>query len=294
MPNVHANGLTIEYDEFGDSSNPPLLLIMGLGQQMIAWDVEFCELLAERGFRVIRFDNRDVGLSSKVEGGPQPDLMAALFQRDTSSTSYLLSDMAADTAGLLDALGIPAAHVVGASMGGMIAQTFAIAYPERTLSLCSIMSTTGNGEVGQPHPETASVLIAPSPRTKEEAVDRWVETTRAIGSKGLAVDWERVRARAAESWDRSVYPVGFMRQLIAIIASGDRSAQLANLDVPTVVVHGTDDSLVDPSGGRATADAIPGAELVVVEGMGHDLPPAAWPQVVDAITRNIERAGVAK
>ncbi|HZQ26196.1 MAG TPA: alpha/beta hydrolase [Acidimicrobiales bacterium] len=294
MPNVHANGITIEYDEFGDPGNPPLVLIMGLGQQMIAWDAAFCELLAERGLRVIRFDNRDVGLSSKIEGGPTPDLMAALFQRDTSSASYLLSDMAADAAGLLDALGIEAAHIVGASMGGMIAQTFAIAYPERTLSLCSIMSTTGQTEVGQPRPEIAPLLISPGPRTKEEAMDRWVETTRAIGSQGLPQDWERVRATAAAAWDRCVYPIGFVRQLIAIIASGDRTAQLANLDVPTVVIHGTDDTLVDPSGGRATADAIPGAELVVVDGMGHDLPPSSWPQVVDVITRNIERTAVAR
>jgi pimeloyl-ACP methyl ester carboxylesterase len=291
MPNLSANGITIEYEEFGDPSAPVLLLIMGLGQQLIAWDVDFCELLAGSGFRVIRYDNRDVGLSSKIEGGPAPDLMAA-FQGDTSTASYTLTEMAADAAGLLEALGVDAAHVVGVSMGGMIAQTLAILFPERVLSLCSIMSTTGDREVGQPHPEIAPLLIAPAPRTREEAMDRAEEAVRAFGSKGLPVEWERVRARSAEAWDRCHYPIGFARQLVAIVASADRTPKLRELHVPTVVVHGTDDGLVDSSGGRATAAAIPNAELVEVDGMGHDLPPAAWPIVTAAILRNIERAGV--
>jgi pimeloyl-ACP methyl ester carboxylesterase len=292
MPNVSANGITIEYDEFGDPADPVLLLVMGLGQQLIAWDAGFCELLAGSGFRVLRFDNRDVGLSSKIEGGPSPDLMTAIMTGDGSTASYLLSDMAADAVGLLDALGIDAAHVVGASMGGMIAQTIAILFPERVLSLCSIMSTTGAREVGQPHPEIAPLLIAPAPRTREEAMDRAEEAVHAFGSKGLPVEWDRVRARAGEAWDRCHYPIGFARQLMAIIASGDRTPKLRELDVPTVVIHGTDDGLIDSSGGRATAAAIPNAELVEVQGMGHDLPPAAWPTVTAAILRNIERAGV--
>jgi pimeloyl-ACP methyl ester carboxylesterase len=291
MPTVRANGITIEYEEFGDPEAPPLVLIMGLGMQMVIWEVEFCELIASRGFRVIRFDNRDAGKSSWIEDGPAPDVMAAVFQGDMSSASYTLHDMAADTVGLLSALGIDAAHFVGVSMGGMIAQTCAILYPERVLSLCSMSSTTGNREVGYPHPEIVPILLGPRSRTREEAMDRWVMSVQAFGSKGLPLDLERLRRQAAEAWDRGVNPRGFARQLIAIYASGDRTEHLRQLDVPTVVIHGTDDKLIDPSGGRATADAIPGAELVIVEGMGHDLPLAAWPTLVDAITRNVERAG---
>jgi pimeloyl-ACP methyl ester carboxylesterase len=289
MPSLLANGITIEYDEFGRPEDPPLLLIMGLGVQMIAWDERFCRQLADRGFRVVRFDNRDVGLSEKIEGGPTPDLMAAITG-DTSSASYTLEDMAADAAGVLDGLGIEAAHIVGASMGGMIAQTLAILSPQRTLSLCSIMSTTGNVEVGQPHPEILPLLLGPRPRSREEAVERAVQSVKAMGSKGLPVDWDYVRERAGRSYDRCFYPVGFARQLVAIVASGDRTERLQSLDVPTVVIHGTDDTLIDPSGGRATAAAIPGAELIEIQGMGHDLPQAAWPTILDAIVRNSERA----
>jgi pimeloyl-ACP methyl ester carboxylesterase len=293
MPNVAANGIHIEYEEFGDPADPTLLLIMGLGAQMIQWDTDFCEQLAKAGsgFHVVRFDNRDVGLSSQIEDGPRPDVMAALAG-DVSSASYNLDDMAADAAALLDVLGVDAAHVVGASMGGMIAQTFAINYPERTLSLCSIMSTTGARTVGQAHPEIIPILLGARPTGREDAIDRAEAAVRAFGSKGLPVDWAKLRQRAGESYDRCFSPVGFARQLVGIIASGDRTDRLGQLDVPTLVIHGTDDKLVDPSGGQATAAAIPNAEHVVVEGMGHDLPAGAWPRIIDAILANTAKAGV--
>jgi len=290
MARAQANGIEIEYDTFGDPGDPALLLIMGLGAQLIAWDVDFVRLLVDRGLHVIRYDNRDVGLSTKIEGGPQPDIFAAM-QGDTSSASYTLRDMAADGAGLLDALGIERAHIGGASMGGMIAQTFAIDFPDRTLSLCSIMSTTGDLNVGGSSPAAIEAILAPPPATREEAMDRAEKATSVFGAKGLPVDMAKVRERAGEAFDRMAYPIGIARQIVAIRASGDRTPQLQELDMPTVVIHGSDDELVLPTGGEATAKAIPGAELVVIEGMGHDLPTAAWPQVVDAIAANIGRAG---
>ena len=293
MPNVTANGISIEYDEFGNPDDPALLMIMGLGAQMTTWDEPLVERIAGHGFHVVRFDNRDVGLSEKIEGGPRPDVLAA-FSGDTSTASYTLDDMAADAAGLLDVLGIDQVHIVGASMGGMIAQTFALNYPERTLSLCSIMSTTGSREVGQAHPEVLPILLGPRPANRQEAMDRAEQGVRAFGSKGLEVDWAWIRERAGRAFDRCFYPRGFARQLVGIVASGDRTERLRSLDVPTVVIHGTDDKLVDPSGGRATAEAIPGAELVEIQGMGHDLPVGAWDTIVDAIVRNTQRARVAK
>jgi pimeloyl-ACP methyl ester carboxylesterase len=290
MPNVKANGIQIEYDTFGDKSNPPLLLIMGLGAQMIAWDTEFCEQIADRGFHVIRFDNRDVGLSTHFDDAPPPDIAAAMGG-DGSSASYKLTEMAADAAGLLDAIGIKAAHIVGASMGGMIAQTFAIEHPDKTLSLCSIMSTTGDQTVGQPTAEAMGALLGAPPQTAEEAADRAVLAAQIIGGKGYPLDEARSRERAIEAWNRNHDPVGFARQLVAIMASGDRTPKLGGVKAPTVVIHGVDDTLVTPSGGVATAKAIPGAELVNVEGMGHDLPVQVWPQVVDAIVKNAEKAG---
>jgi pimeloyl-ACP methyl ester carboxylesterase len=263
---------------------------MGLGTQMIGWDTDFIDLLVGNRLHVVRFDNRDVGLSSKIEDGPEPDVIAALTTGDTSSASYTLDDMAADAAGLLEALGIERAHIAGASMGGMIAQTFAINYPERTLSLCSIMSTTGEASVGQATPETAAVLVRPPATTRDEAIAGHVDNIKIFGSKGLPFDWDRVRERAARAYDRMFYPVGRMRQLVGIRASGDRTARLRELEVPTVVIHGTDDTLITPTGGEATAKAVTGADLVMIEGMGHDLPPAAWEQVVGAIVTNIGRA----
>ena len=293
MPTTPANGIELEFESFGNDDDPTILLIMGLGAQMTAWDTGFIGQLVERGFRVVRFDNRDCGLSTKIEGGPRPDVMAAM-QGDTSSASYTLSEMAADAAGLLDALGISAAHIVGASMGGMIAQTFAIGHPDRTLSVCSIMSTTGDASVGGATPEAISVLLAPPATTKAEAMDRAEAASKVIGAKGLPVDVAKIRQRAADAFERMNHPMGVGRQIVAIRASGDRTAKLGELDVPTVVIHGTDDTLVTPNGGEATAKAIPGADLVIVEGMGHDLPEAAWPQVIEAIIDNAGKAGSAR
>src|SRR3954451_13386491 len=228
MPNVRANGIDIEYEEFGKSSDPALLLIMGFSAQMIAWDEDFCRLLAGEGFHVIRFDNRDVGLSSKIEGGPAPDIAAALGG-DTSSAAYLLDDMADDAAGLLDALGIPAAHIVGASMGGMIAQLVATRHPDKTVSLCSIMSTTGDPSVGQPKPEAMAALLAPPPNSREEAMERGLAAQKIIGSPGYPTPPERVRERAGAAYDRSFNPAGVARQLVGILASADRTTALGNV-----------------------------------------------------------------
>jgi pimeloyl-ACP methyl ester carboxylesterase len=281
--------LEIAYDTFGDPGDPAMLLIMGLGMQLIHWDPELCELLAARGFHVIRFDNRDVGHSTKVEGGPTPKpLRAMLGARDQAS--YRLDDMAGDAAGVLDAVGADAAHVVGVSQGGMIAQSLAIRHPERVLSLASIMSTTGNRWAGMPRLKTLGILFRAQPRDKERYVEFFLRTFRVIGSPDFPADEDRLRRLAAAAYDRCYYPIGVLRQLAAISASGNRTRRLRQLDVPTVVIHGTEDPLVRPRAGRATAKAIPGAELVEIKGMGHDLPREVWPRVVDAIVRNAERA----
>jgi pimeloyl-ACP methyl ester carboxylesterase len=286
---ARANGIEIVYEAFGDPADPTLLLVMGLGMQMLGWDERFCRMIAERGLHVVRFDNRDVGRSTKVEGGPRADVMAA-DAGDTSSASYTLDEMADDCAGLLDHLGVDAAHLVGASQGGMIAQTLAIRRPERVLSLTSVMSTTGAGDVGQAHPEAIPVLLRRPPADRDGFAEFVVETWRVIGSPGFEADEEALRARGRATFDRGIAPEGTARQLVAIIASGDRTEELRRLDVPTLVIHGTEDILIDVSGGRATAVAIPGAELVLIEGMGHDLPRQLWPRLVDLIIANTERA----
>jgi pimeloyl-ACP methyl ester carboxylesterase len=289
VPRAQANGIEITYDTFGDRSNPAMLLIMGLGIQMLGWDERFCNMLADRGYFVIRFDNRDVGLSSKIEGGPPPDLMK-LMSGDYSSAAYTLDDMAADAAGLLDELGIEKAHIVGVSMGGMIGQTLAISHPERALSLTSIMSTTGSPAVGQPRQDVLMALVAPAPADREGFIDRQVEMFKLIGSPDYPMQEDEFRELVARSYDRAFYPEGFMRQLTAILASGDRTVALAAVNVPTLVIHGDADPLIAPDGGEATAKAIPGAKLVKIPGMGHDLPPALWPRFVDEIVANAERA----
>ena len=247
-------------------------------------------MLAERGFQVVRFDNRDAGRSTLFEGGPRADVMAAAAG-DFSSASYTLDEMADDCVALLDHLGVEAAHVVGASQGGMIAQALAIRHPRRVLSLTSIMSTTGDRSVGRPHEEAIPVLLERPPADPEGYADFAVRAWRVIGSPGFEGDEEALRARARASFERGIHPRGTARQLVAILASGDRAEGLRELEIPALVIHGTDDPLIDVSGGKATATAIPGAELVLIEGMGHDLPRALWPRLVDLIASNADRAG---
>jgi pimeloyl-ACP methyl ester carboxylesterase len=290
-----ANGIEIVYETIGDPSDPPLLLVMGLGMQLIHWDRNLCEQLAERGFYVIRFDNRDAGLSTKVDA-PVPDVRRAMLGRRVDAP-YLLGDMADDAFGLLDHLGIEAAHVVGVSMGGMIAQTMAISRPERVLSLISIMSTTGERRVGRPKLRVMTVLLRQAPQEREGFIDHFVRVFRMIGSRGFPLDEARVRELAAATYDRNHDRAGTARQLAAILASGDRTASLRSLSVPTTVIHGRNDPLVPFRGGKATARAIPGARLIEIPGMGHDLPEQVWPLVIDAIVetaaRAAPRAGVA-
>jgi pimeloyl-ACP methyl ester carboxylesterase len=282
------NGIELCYQEMGDPEGEPLLLIMGLATQMIAWSDEFCAMLAERGFRVVRFDNRDIGRSTKIRSEGVPNLLNLLVGR--GDPPYRLHDMAADTVGLMDHLGIGAAHLVGASMGGMIAQCTAIGHPDRVRSLSSIMSTTGSRRVGHPSYKTFGLLVGKPPREREAAIERVVKTFKTIGSPGYPFDEERIREIAGRSFDRGHSQAGIARQLHAITASGDRTAGLRGLELPALVIHGRNDHLVNPSGGRATAKAIPGARLKMVDGMGHDLPRALWPSFAEEIAANAARA----
>jgi pimeloyl-ACP methyl ester carboxylesterase len=281
------NGIELCYQEMGDPDGEPLLLVMGLATQMIAWDEGFCGMLAERGFRVVRFDNRDIGRSSRISGGV-PGTLEMTIGRGTPA--YRLRDMAADTVGLMDHLGIESAHLVGASMGGMIAQTTAIEHPDRVRSLVSIMSTTGSRRVGHPSYRTFGLLLGKPPREREAAIERAVGVFKTIGSPGYPFEEERIRDLAARSFGRGHSQAGIARQLHAITASGDRTAGLRELDLPAVVIHGKNDILVNPSGGRATAKAIPGARLKMIDGMGHDMPRALWPTFVEEIAANAARA----
>ena len=286
MPRAKSNGLELEYDTFGKAEDPPILLIMGLGAQMTMWDESFCTQLAGEGFHVIRYDNRDVGLSTRTEGA-DPDVMAAMGG-DASSATYRVDDMADDGAGLLDALGIPAAHIVGASMGGMIAQAFAIRHPEKTLSLCSIMSTTGDRTVGQPNPEAIGALLAPPATTRDEAIATSLASGRILSP--FHFDEQKTADRAGKAFDRAFYPKGMARQLVAITSSPDRTEALGDVTAPTLVIHGAADPLVTVSGGEATAKAVPGADLLILEEMGHDLPEPLVPQIVAAIAANARKA----
>lgn len=291
MPTAACNGIDLAYETMGDPSDPTLLLVMGLGGQLVSWDDELCRRFVDQGRHVVRFDNRDAGLSTWIDSGDL-DLGGALlaaFGGEAVPAPYLVSDMAADAAALLDHLGVVSADVLGVSMGGMIAQALAIEHPERVRTLTSIMSTTGERHVGQPDPEAAALLMAPRPTDRDAALDQAVETWRVIGSPAH-FDPARARARAATELDRAVNPSGIVRQLIAIISSGSRADGLAALDVPTLVVHGRQDRLVHVSGGLRTAELVPGAELLVLEDMGHDLPPALWPAVTDAVATLTDRA----
>jgi pimeloyl-ACP methyl ester carboxylesterase len=281
VPRAKANGIELEYETFGDPDARPLILIAGLAMQMIGWDEPFCKLLAARGFYVIRFDNRDSGLSTQMEAAGPADIAAA-FSGD-AHPAYELDDMAADVAGLLDSLGIQAAHVVGVSMGGFIAQLVAINHPDRVLSLTSIMSGPGGSDEVAPKPEGAAVLVAPPPPTREEQIELAMSIHRVLTGAGDRLDDATERARAERSVDRAYYPLGVGRQLVAILAAKSRLERLKQLRVPTLVIHGTDDILVPVENGRLVAESVPGARLIEIEGMGHDLPKRAWPQVVDAI-----------
>jgi pimeloyl-ACP methyl ester carboxylesterase len=285
-------GIRLCYETFGDPSDQALLLIMGLGTQMVAWHEDFCAQLVDEGFFVIRYDNRDIGRSTHLEDAPTPTLGQLITRRPP--TAYLLEDMANDAAGLLDCLGIERAHLAGASMGGMIAQTLAATRPERVLSLTSIMSTTGSRRVGQPAYRVLPIFLKRAPAEREAFVEHTVRLFETIGSRGIERDDDELREVAGLMFDRGLDPRGTSRQLAAIIASGNRTRALHNITAPTVVVHGTADRLVRPSGGRATAKAIPGARLVKVDGMGHDMPRAVWDQIVGAIVDNARRAGFSR
>jgi pimeloyl-ACP methyl ester carboxylesterase len=289
MPRAHVNGLELEYDTFGDATNPPLVLVMGLGAQMTTWETGFCALLADGGFHVVRFDNRDIGLSTYFDELPEPDL-GALASGDLTTAPYLLSDLAADTAGLFDALGFERAHVVGASMGGMIVQQLAIDRPDRLLSLTSIMSTTGDPAVGQPEPEALAGLMRPPVATREQEIEDSVAWYRLIGSPAYPADEAYLREKATRNYDRAAHPAGALRQAAAVVASGDRTEKLRDVRVPSLAIHGENDPLINVSGGKATAEAIPGAELLVFPGMGHDLPRPLWPALTDAVIAHARKA----
>ncbi|HEY3144472.1 MAG TPA: alpha/beta fold hydrolase [Acidimicrobiales bacterium] len=280
---VDLNGIRICYETFGDPSDPTLLLVMGLGSPMTDWDDDLCHLFVDRGFHVVRFDNRDAGLSTFL---PEPvDLFAvlgAINNGDDPGAPYLLADMADDAIGLLDHLGVAQAHVVGISLGGMIAQTMALDHPSRLATLTSIMSTPGP-DVAPPAPEALQVLLGPPAQNVEEAMDRSVVNASIWGSPELYTETE-VRERARRNWERHYDPNGSARQLAAILASGDRTERLRSLEVPTLVIHGTADTLIPQVGGEATAAAVPDAKLLIIEGMGHDLALPLWSQLVEAIT----------
>jgi pimeloyl-ACP methyl ester carboxylesterase len=280
-------GISLACEQFGDPGAQPLMLIMGLGQQMLSWPAEFCEQLAARGYRVIRFDNRDSGQSTHMRF--RPSSMAGLLVRRWPAGQYDLTDMAADSAGLLDALGYRDAHLVGVSMGGMIAQTVAALYPERVRTLTSVMSTTGAQRVGRPALSTWRLMAARPPRSRQAAADHAVRMFRHISSHGFPYDAARVREEAALAWDRDPSSAGTGRQLAAIFRSGDRTAQLRAVTAPTLVIHGDRDRMVNPTGGAATARAITGARLETITGLGHDLPRGAWPVLIDLIDNHARR-----
>jgi pimeloyl-ACP methyl ester carboxylesterase len=292
VPEAPSGHLHIYYETEGDASGLPLLLVMGLGAQITWWRPELRAALVERGFYVVSFDNRDVGQSSWLDEAGVPDLLKALA--GDLHAPYLLSDMAGDAFAVMDAVGLESAHILGASMGGMIVQTMAIERPERVRSVTSIMSTTGDPRVGQPRPDVVALLLRPPATSRQAAVDQAVAGSRAIGSPGYPFDEAYVRTRAASDYDRAFHPEGTARQLTAILASGDRTAGLRGVALPTLVVHGDGDPLVDVSGGRATAAAVPGAVLKVIPGMGHDLPLGVTDELVTAVTELATKAEAAR
>ncbi len=293
MPSAQANGIALEYQTFGDPGARPLLLLRGLGTQMIQWDPAFCQAIADSGHHLVIFDNRDVGLSTHFHDAPVPpmgELVKALAAGERPAVPYDIDDMAGDVIGLMDALGFESAHIAGISMGGMIVQQTAIRHPQRVRSMTSIMSSTSEPGLPGPSPEAQAALTEPSPPEREAYLDYSVRTGRVFTGDGFPYDAEARRELAGRVYDRAFDPAGIARQMAAIVASGSRTQGLAALAVPSLVIHGSSDPLIPLAAGQATADAIPGAEMLVVEGMGHDLPPGAWPPIVDALARHTERS----
>jgi pimeloyl-ACP methyl ester carboxylesterase len=292
MPHVTANNIRIEYETFGEASSPACLLIAGNGAQLLFWDADFCRKLAETGLCVIRFDNRDAGLSTKFEEAGIPDMMAmiqAAMAGQPVESSYTLADMADDAVGLLDALGITKAHVCGASMGGMIAQVAAYRHPERVLSLTSIMSNTGSPDIQPGNPEALAAVVAPPPEGRQAYIEHMLATWRTIWSPGFPFEEKRARTFFEQSYDRSFYPQGMARQNAALLATGDRRPFLSTITAPALVIHGADDPLLSVESGRDTARSIPGARLLIIDGMGHDMPTETWPEIIAAITRRTKQ-----
>lgn len=295
MPQVTANGIDIEYESFGSSSDPTLLLIMGLGMQLIAWPEPFCRELASEGFHVIRYDNRDTGFSTKFDAARAPGLPALLIRsllRLPIRVPYTLHDMAADATGLLDALDIPSAHIVGASMGGMIAQNLAASFPERVRSLTSIMSSSGHRSLPGADPLVSRHLFRSRPTTadREAVIAHNMRSLELIGSPGYPVDAETRREMTSLSFDRCYYPAGFTRHVAAIVQDGDRRERLGMISAPTLVIHGREDPLVPLAGGIDTAEHIPEAHLEVIDGMGHNLPAGLWPELVAMLAGHAKNA----
>ena len=291
MPQASANGITIEYDIHGPDNGAPLVLITGLGSQMTRWPLSFLDALAERGFRIVYFDNRDMGLSTHFTSAGIPDFKAVVKTAaagQTPDVPYRLDDMAADVVGLMDALGLEKAHLAGASMGGMIGQLVAADHGHRALSLTSIMSTTGNPDLPRSTPEAQAMLATPTPdpvSDREAFLERAVESSRVIGSPAYPIDADTLKARAAADADRCYNPAGFARQYAAILAAPDRRKQLPGIACPVMAVHGADDPLVTVEGGKDTVASIPGSTLEIIEGMGHDLPPQVHDRVASAIAQ---------
>ena len=290
MPRAElSSGIELEYESFGDSADPTLLLVCGYTSQMSGWDPALCEQFVAQRLHVVRYDNRDVGLSSKLKGSAQPmKVLAAMIAGEpTPDVPYTLSDMATDGIGLLDHLGVDRAHIAGVSMGGMIVQTMAIEHPDRVASLTSIMSSTGEPRVGAPTSEARAALLAAPPSDRQAYID--ASTNSAVWASKKYVDLDAIKARAAADFDRMFYPEGASRQLAAIYASGDRTDALRMLDVPTLLIHGRDDTLITPSGGEATAALVPGSKLLLLADMGHDLPRPLWPVFAEAIGGHVRQ-----
>lgn len=289
VQNVGPSKIKMVYQRFGDPTLPPVFLIMGAGAQMVNWPEEFCLELASRGLHPIRFDNRDAGLSTHFSDAPIPDF-PKIQSGDFSTVTYTLSDMAADTVGLMDALGYDSVHLVGASMGGMIAQTIAIEFPNRVKSLTSMMSTTGHHSVGQADFSVLASLGSPPYDDRKAYINWQIKSRKALGSPMYPPDEEVISQIAGIAWDRDHDPLSMMRQAAAVIKSGDRTEKLHFVQVPALVIHGEDDKMINVSGGHATAAAIPNAQLVTFKGMGHDLPKQLWPEFAERIANLIYRA----